>query len=172
MVTPVSTTAKSIYLLRRMVAASATFQSATGTGNQAQALNHVRVKDTADAIDQRPNAVVSRQRFHWHQVEGGAQNWMLPSGSLYLYLTIDVPRQHLDDAANEVYAVENFCGGVIDDIVAIAGKDQTTDSVLPDSELAIERIEELVTSENNPEYWESEGRFWFAAYMIQWGNGR
>lgn len=167
-VTPSGSCATPLYLLRRMVALSATFQAATGAANAAEALTHVFLKE-AEGTELRPCAVISTDGGAWHSVAGGQQNQLRSSGVLFMWLGLDVEVDlSLDDA---VLTHANFHGGVADDIAALAGQDQTADAVVPGSHLLITGMHDIPPSEAPKEYWTPGKRLMWSAWLIRWGDG-
>lgn len=169
-VVPAGPVSLPIYLLRRMVAKSATFRAAVGASTTAEALEHIYVKEVDDT-ERRPCAVICTEGTRYQVIAGGSQVQLRADGEVFLYLTMDTPEAYFDDPTNAFLHFANFFGGVIDDVAALSGADQTEDSTFPDSDLSITGIRDLPCMECPREMWASLGRYWLGAWVISWGDG-
>lgn len=167
-ITPNGSCATPLYLLRRMGSLSATFQAAIGGNTAALALTRIFLKE-ADGKEPRPCMVISTDGGAWQQVAGGSQNQLRPSGVLFVWLAMDLDIGLSPSDAMLEYA--NFHGGVGDDLAALSGQDQTADSTVPESHLAITRMHDIPPSEAPKEFWPAGKRFMWSAWIIQWGDG-
>lgn len=157
-----------LYLLRRMGSLSATFQAVTESASAAEALTHIFLKE-AEGTEPRPCMVISTDGGRFHQIAGGDQNQLRPSGVLFVWLGLDVPVDLSQSDAALMMA--NFHGGVGDDIAALSGVDQTADSVVPDSHLAITSMHDIPPSEAPRQFWNPGTRLMWSAWLVQWGDG-
>lgn len=169
MYTPQEALATATYKLRRMVAASSTFQGELGVSTQDEALPYVHIKDF-DLEDERPVASILPTDFRFGMVSGGGQLFLRPAGKLFLYLAVDADLT-LDGPVDQFLKAADFVGGVVGDVAALSEADQSSDSDVPSSELAITEINMIGMGETPEEDWRSLGRFWFAAYDVDWGIG-
>lgn len=159
--------------LARMVALSTAFQTATKTATYAQARDKVYRKNVIGTAA-RPFAIVSQQEPHRLTMNaGGARNYFVHGGELFLGLYIDTPREYWsDNILAETYA-DNFFTPTITDVSELANADdpETADRVVADEgHLDIREITRIAFSETDKENWESIGRFWVAYYTITWGG--
>ena len=162
--------------LRRMVSLSATFQSARGVDggtdeeNAAAALEFVFLKSLVGNQPSRPFAVVSMgESFDWAVVSGGDANHLRPSGSLFLFLTVDTDPQFLEDRVSAEWTAWDFFSGVIEDIAVLANADDPG-SEFEESHLSIVGISLVGWGENDRDEWKSQGRFYEAGILIRWGD--
>lgn len=154
--------------LRTMLAHCPTWQAGVHATTPEEASQRVFFKD-AVGTERRPLAVISPGQGHeYRQIAGGAQNWLRPSGSLFLYLARDSEPPYVDDNLEAEFAAANFFGQVIDDLAERSGAD-FGDTQL--THLCITRMALLDFGETPEDHWHSLGRFWFAAYSIEWGDG-
>lgn len=168
-VTPSGSVAVPIYLLRRMVSLSTTFQTATGAASATLALNHIYLHE-ATGDETRPCAVVNGDDTSYELSAGGDQNQLRAKGSLFLWLAQDTLSEHYEDNASAVLRFANYAGGVADDVIAIAGQDQTADATITGSHLSITGMQMLAMSEIPREMWPEVGRFWWCAWQVTWGD--
>lgn len=168
-VTPSGCVSMPLYLLRRMVSVSSTFQTAVGVATSTLALDHIYLHE-ALSPSARPCAVINELGTSFQLIAGGGQNQLRPRGDLFLWLARDTPANYYDDPDNALLDYMNFAGGVIDDIVNISGADQTADSSVPESQLAITAVSLEDASETPREVWKGPGRFWWSAWRITWGD--
>lgn len=158
-----------IYLLRRMVSLSSTFQTLVGATTAAQAIEHIYCKDT-DGTERRPCAVIMHGRTGYSLTAGGMQNQLRPSGSVYLWLFVDRDEDDIDNNADGILRFGNVAGGVTDDVVNLAGVDQTTDTTVTGSHLQITSVSSVDIGETHPELRDSMGWFWWAEIVFEWGD--
>lgn len=152
------------YLLYRMVVLSPTFQ-AKFDDDIAVAAEHIAFIDIT-FTETRPVAVINTP-LHGHDlVSGGSRNRLRPRGELALYLALDAD----GDGQQAELNAKNFFGGVIDDIVALSGADQTADETLTVSHLLIKQTVQEGFSRIPREKRGSFGDFYFAIYRIEWGD--
>lgn len=109
--------------LVRLVAESQTWQDWCGVvtpeaararifRNRAVFLNHAL---------ERPYAIASwTDDFEYREASGGSKVWLLPAGTLWLYLT---DRYRHPDSENNLLEFENRVGQVLADLAALAGVD-------------------------------------------------
>ena len=153
--------------LRRMIAASPTFQAATRTTNPDDAEALVFMK-SAIGDTPRPYAVISPgQKHSFSQIAGDA--FLRASGGLFLYLTMDTNGENFDDAIAAEFAAASFFGSVIDDVMALSRADDPS-SPFDESHLSIVNADLGDFSANPEDDWQSLGRFHYAAYLIEWGD--
>ena len=119
-VAPSGSLATPPYLLRRMVALSPTFQLACETSDFYDALARTFWKD-ADGNEPRPCATVNVESMGYRLIAGGGQNHLRPYGTLFLWLAQDVLEEHYNDDNASMLRFANFAGGVLDDVMALAG---------------------------------------------------
>ena len=162
---PRSAIARAADKLCRMVALSETF---AGNLSYPDALARVHRRD-ASADTDRPLAVVSPGDKHdFELIAGGSQNHLRASGSLFLYLARDTQRHVLHDRVLAEEDAANWFGSVIEQVAELSGCD---DPESEDSHLSIVRISRTLFDECDEDHWNSLGRFYFAAYLIEWGDG-
>jgi hypothetical protein len=161
--------------LRRMVALSATFQQALGIDeeteaeNAASALEKVYLKSYVGRVP-RPIAVVSMgESFDWSVVSGGDAYHLRPSGSLFLYLAIDTDARYVEDRVSAEWTAWDFFSGVLEDVAALSCADDA-DSEFDESHLPITRISVVGWGENPREQWNSDGRYYEAGILMNWGD--
>lgn len=164
---PVASLALPMYMLRRMVAASATFQAAVGAANATEADAHIRYKD-ADENVSRPCATIFSEDHSFGLIAGGSQNFLRPNGTVFLWLAMDCVAGDSDDESTIKFA--NFFGGVADDIAALSGADQTADSAVPDSHLPIREMHNIGPHMTPREMWNDVGKFMWGAWIVTWGD--
>lgn len=157
--------------LRRMVELSPTWQQAIdGTDRPVDAPYRVWLRDVVGEVA-RPFAVVSIGGVHAYTLQyGGDQNYLRPSGQLFLFLTIDSPPEYNDDRVSAEFYASSILGSVIDDVVSLSAADD------PGSEdgtshlmITAARLEQF--GENPEEHWQSLGRFFYMGYTFDWGDG-
>ena len=168
-VAPSGSLATPPYLLRRMVALSPTFQLACETSDFYDALARTFWKD-ADGNEPRPCATVNVESMGYRLIAGGGQNHLRPYGTLFLWLAQDVLEEHYNDDNASMLRFANFAGGVLDDVMALAGADQTADTLVPESHLAITNPQGLMMAMNPEEEWATIPKFWWAGFAISWGD--
>jgi len=153
--------------LRRMTSLAPTFQRACG-GAVAEVLPRVFLRNVL-GVEQRPYACVSLGQSHGHRlIAGGDRNYLRPFGSLFLYLTIDVPIELQGDSIQAELFAGSFFGQVIDEISELSAADDPAED---ESHLPIINIDLVSFAETAQEHWKSLGRFWYAGYHLEWGDG-
>lgn len=169
-VTPTGPIALPPYLLRRMVALSPTFQTGCETADFYDALARTFWKD-ADGSEQRPCATINHDSLSYRLIAGGMQNQLRAQGALFLWIGQDVLEEHFHDDNASMLRFTKFFGDVVDEVVALSGQDQTADTLVPNSHLAITGAHGLVISLNPQEEWATVGKFWWGGCVIEWGDG-
>jgi hypothetical protein len=169
-VTPVGPLALPPYLLRRMVALSPTFQAGCELTDFDKALARTFWKD-AEGNEPRPCATVNHTDQSYRLIAGGGQNYLRPRGGLMLWVGQDILEEHYDDNNASMLRFSNFFGGIIEDVINLSGADQTADTLVPDSHLAITGSTSLMMSINPEEEWATIGRFWWGGVVFEWGDG-
>ena len=166
MTAPRSSLALAADKLARMVALSETFDG--GRGYQAAAARVYR--KNAVGTELRPLAVISPGEKHdLELVSGGAQNFLRPSGSLFLYLARDTPLEFHNDCVRAEDDAANWFGEVIEQVADLSARDdpESSDGT---SHLAIVRISRVIFDEVDDQHWDALGRFYFAGYSVDWGD--
>ena len=155
--------------LRRMVALSETFQREAGCQEHAAALDRVHLHN-AIGNPNRPNAVVSPGDGHDYTLKsGGAQNYLRPSGSIFLYLSIDTPQEYYSDTVRAELYSGTFFGQVMDEVVSLSNADDPGSSD-GTSHLSIAGATQIAFDESSEDDWESMGRFYWCGYLVRWGD--
>jgi hypothetical protein len=159
------------YKLRRMVSLSPTWIAACdGTDKPVDAPDRVWLRDVIGEVA-RPYAVVSIGAVHGYTLAfGGEQNWLRPNGQLFVFLTVDTPQEYYSDRVSAEYHAASLFGGVIDDVAALSAVDDPA-SEDGSSHLMITNIQLQQFGENPEENWQSLGRFFYAGYSFDWGDG-
>ena len=168
-VTPTGPVSLPIYLLRRMVSLCPTFQTLVGASTAAQAREHIYVKDV-EGTERRPCAVISPMGGSYSLIAGGDQNNLRARGTLFLWIAADANE---DDANNNVdgfYRFGNIHGGIGSELAGLAGQDQTADTTVTGSHLAITAMRDEGMAESDPELWDSIGRYFAGVWTIEWGD--
>lgn len=151
-----------------MLARCPSWQAGVAAETPDDAAERIFLKD-AVGTERRPLAVIAPGQGHeYNLIAGGAQNWLRASGSLFLYLARDNEAPYLDDNLEAEFAAANFFGQVIDELAERSGADYGDTEL---THLSITRIALLDFGETPEEQWQSVGRFWFAAYSLDWGDG-
>ena len=164
---PVSAIAIATEKLARMVALSETF-AAGRTYPEARA----RVfRKNVIGLESRPFAVISPGEKHaFSLIAGGSQNHLRASGSLFLYLTRDTPEDFYNDSVAAEDDAANWFGLIAEQIAALSAADDP-ESFDGTSHLSIVSIERVIFDETPEDHWNSLGRFYFAGYSLDWGDG-
>lgn len=163
-VTATSVLALSKAKLREALSVSPTFQAARGVATAADALQAIHMaaryaKDEREFASLRPFAVVGTEaELDYVQDSGGTKNYLAASGAVYLYLTAN--DEAPDDPAEGSLIFDNFCGGVMDDLEAIAGLDDR---------LAIRQASLEGYGHSDPDNRRSQPPFWYALIRVEWG---
>lgn len=154
--------------LRKMVALSDTFRMLTDTSSLAQALERVFLRESRDT-DVRPFAVITTGEQHSYRlIGGGEQNWLRPSGSLLMFVEMDTPVAYQNDVTQADLWASTLFGRIADDVAALAGQDDRTGET---SHLSITGMQLVEFMETPEEHWKSLGRYFYAVYSVQWGDG-
>ena len=154
--------------LRRMVAASATFQRDLFVNNSLDAAERVFLRNVL-GTERRPYATIEPgPRHEFNLIAGGQQNDLRPSGSLFLYLARDSSIPTSDDLIESAFENASVFGQIIDEIACKAAGEDPLDAEF--SYLPIVRIQMLAFDETPQECWQSLGRYWYAAYNVEWGD--
>ena len=96
--------------------------------------------------------------FDWETVGEGGQNYLMPAGALII--TFLDNERFPGDYRNGYIDFKNFAGGVVQDLVEIAAKDDF---------LAIDRIRRLVKPvQSPPEKTPAEKAYWWTRYAVGW----
>jgi hypothetical protein len=173
--------AMSLYELERMIACSPTYQSLVGTTDWQQARDRIAFTEEDPTTFPRPICTVSLEGHEFHQIAGGVQNVLRASGSLWIYLAIDVPSSmllvsgsHASDQSlqrkNQLQYASNIFGGFLQDLAAASGLDQTTDTDQIDSQLSAMKIVLRDMYHSPEEYWATVGQFWYLIATAHWGD--
>lgn len=112
--------------LRRMVAASATFQSWTSSANATEAKTHVHLVAITDASAARPFAIVRYAEDADHREDAsawGATQLFIDQGSIELGFEADVADGDADSHEDAELAFVNDIGQIMEDVNDIAGTD-------------------------------------------------
>jgi len=148
--------------LREHIAASATFQARLGVTTAAAALHKIigSPREGDDLDDLRPFACVSfGDDWDYQTNGGGARNEFAHTGSLTLYVT---DRGRREDAHEDELDWGNFCGGLIEDLAAIAA--------LSDN-LVISNIRQTQFGRSDVRKDAAKGfSIWDAAWTISYGD--
>lgn len=152
------------YLLYRMVIASPTFLAKFGNVVNTAAA-HVVFNDIS-LEEARPVAVINTPAHVHDLAAGGSRNHLRPSGELTLYLAIDAD----GDGQQAELDAKTFFGGVVDDIAALSGMDQTADTTVTCSHLPIKSITQDGFTRIPLNDRGSFGDFYFAIYRLAWGD--
>ncbi len=168
-VTPAGSVALPIYLVRRMLALCATFQTLVGATTAAQAREHIFMKDT-EGTERRPCAVITSQGTSFRLLAGGGQNQLRSSGTVFLWLAADSDPDDENNNVDGCLRFANIHGKIGDELAALSNVDQTADTTVPNSHLSITSMTDIAPNETPPELWDSYGRFWWSAWIIEWGD--
>jgi hypothetical protein len=156
--------------LRQMVAASTKFQTYTGTTTRTDALTRVHMRNVLGEPN-RPMAIVSMgDTFHFRLIGGGAQNYLRPDGSLFLFLAIDTPPELFNDQVQAEWHAWNFIAGVLFDVAELSAADDTL-SPFGESHLSVVDMDVVNWGSTREEDWPTLGRFYHAAARVSWGDG-
>lgn len=164
---------RSLYRLERLVASSAAFRALVGAGSVDAAKAKIEFKE-ADGDEQRPYACVSLlQPAQYNLSQGGDQNFLRPSGEVWLYLAADPPAQVLAASqpkkAELMWAAKTF-GLIMDQMAAASNQDQTFDTDVTESQLDVVNLSMLDFCCTPEEYWPTFGRFWWCVISARWGD--
>ena len=167
--TPKGSFALPIVQLRTMVSLSKEFQAETNTDTATDALKHISFTRNDEDKIARPFACIMLGDSHnYQQDSGGDANFLIPDGNVGLYLTKDTNPLYKFDLDAAVIDAANFFGTVIDDVVAISGKDNPHSDV---SHLPINSGHLDQFSDSSDEDTDGIGEFFYAVYLLNWGVG-
>ena len=111
----------------------------------------------------RPVAVIQpSDQATFRLIAGGAGNWLRPSGSVLLYMAIDVPDELQGDQVRLEWYVLDFFGGVIQEVANQAGVDDL---------LSITQIQLVTFGPPDETDVPALGSFYFSVWNIAWGDG-
>jgi hypothetical protein len=118
---------------------------------------------SADEQSSRPLAVISpADQTSFRLATGGSSNGLRQSGSIFLYLAIDIPAELANDPiAAEFHALDRF-GNVLTEVV---------DQSAWDDLLAITSAQLVAYGPPDDTDIPSTGLFYFSAWTIAWGDG-
>ena len=151
--------------LRRMCALSATFR---GGKTYDQAFLKTFKKNVDGSIP-RPYACVGRgASMLWKSHSGGDHEFLIPSGSVFLFLSRDTNPDFYEDRIAAEEDADNWFGLVVSEIAALSGADDP-ESFDGSGHLVIQQINEIGFGENDDGQWSSMGRFYSAGYLVEWG---
>lgn len=149
--------------LRAMVSESATFQAELLVTTATEAQDRIFLRRVDPATERRPYAMITIDRpTSWSLDSGGAQNFLIGSGSLILILQRDTDENLYDDGLAAEYAALDFFGNVIKELADMSGSD---------GNLAIRRVTAIEFAETPEEDREALGRFFWLACQVEWGDG-
>ena len=115
-----------------------------------------------DASQQRPLAIIRPGRETAYALAaGGKSNWLLPTGTIELYIAFDTPGEFEQSPVDVDYYAANLLGAIIEELAA-----QSQD----DDRLAITRIGLDGWEETAEEDWPTLGRWVAGLISVQWGN--
>ena len=153
--------------LARMASLSETFRDGVSVDFAA---DHMIFRRNVIGAEKRPYAIISPGDAHTLTlVGGGEQNQLRPSGSLFLYLAQDTPTHLYNDNVAAEDEMSNYFGAIIEEIADLAAADDTG-SEDGTSHLAIVRMTRVAFDESDEKNWNSLGRFYFAGYLVEWGD--
>lgn len=157
------------YLVRRMTALSPTFREFARVDTQARALERIHFREVDSKLP-RPCAVITTDSNAFSKMAGGGQVTMVPNGTVFLWLGMDIPDEYTNDLDAATALMDNFHGCVGNEIADLSEQDQTEDQVYPDSHLAITAMHDIAPNVVPEEFWHSFGKFMWSAWMIEWGD--
>lgn len=167
--TPKGSFALPMTQLRTMVSLSKEFQHQTNTDTATDALRHISFTRVGEDKKTRPFACILLGDSHnYQQVSGGNQNFLIPDGNVGLYMTKDTNPLYQLDLDSATIDVANFFGTVVDEVVALSGKDNPQSDI---SHLPITRGGLAIFNDSGEEEQESVGDFFFFVYLFDWGMG-
>lgn len=153
--------------VRTMVAQSRTFQAKCGVSNSADALKHISFTRRSEGRITRPFACPLIGDMHRRtQDAGGDRNFLIASGSVGLYMTMDTGPQYRDDLDSASIEAANFFGGVIDDLAELSGADNPQAEI---SHLPIRDITLRLFGDSDDDTEAVVGSFFYCVYMLDWG---
>ena len=149
---------------------SPTWRQAIGALDLDQAEAAVYLKDVRQEVP-RPHAIVSvgGNPLAYKLLGGGAENSLNNNGSVALYLAKDVPPEFFADDVGAEIDFASFCGSVLDDVANLSAADDPV-SFDGTSHLSIISITTAEFSGNPEANWNSQGRFFFGVFELNWDN--
>ncbi len=161
--TPAGSFALPAAKLRTMVSESSTFQTEGNHADATEALDKIFLRDAIET-ERRPMANIRiGQQFSYSMVSGGSQSFLRPSGELFLYLNREISVDHFNDQLSAEIDAANYFGQVIDDVVALSGKDV---------HLPIIGTQLMTFEPTDEDEWPTLGRFYYHVTAVQWGMGQ
>lgn len=113
--------AQTIDRLRRIVAASTTFQTWTGSADATEALDRVHYPCAIDnGPDTYPRAIIADSEGSRRFRMIGLQCW-IQEGSAYVTFEGLVPDTHSESMLDQAFSFWNTFGGILDDIRGLSG---------------------------------------------------
>jgi hypothetical protein len=144
--------------LVRLISGSTRLIERLGVETQAEAEERIHWPGIDDPDEtQRPFIVVAEGEYMEQKVAGGAQNRLMPVGTLQLLIADNA--QHLPDQKSSLIEFTNFAGGIVRDVADCAG--DGTNSII-----SIERVGTHILSDKT----EDPGRkpYWWGEYLVRW----
>jgi hypothetical protein len=166
MITATGPQSVAIQRLAEMVSASSAFQNRRGKYTQAEASQHVHFPYVDDPFQvKRPYVVITVGELNWQKRASGAQNFLMPMGSLGLWIADD-DEYGEEDRKSGLIDFVNFVDGVLSDVVLIAGRDDL---------LAITEIQQVEPpAVSDPRSVSGSGMaqkpFWMTRYNVEWDS--
>lgn len=116
--------------LKRLIAASATFQQLVGASDEFAAFERIKIAPSDDRRDEetrqlltpRPRAVVTGRGFKRRRT--GSATWSA-TGMLEFWLEVPVPADQLDSLEDEVLGMHNTMGAVLLEMEVLSGQTRT-----------------------------------------------
>ena len=159
-----------IYLLRRMISLSPTFQALVGASTAAQALGHIYCKDV-EGTERRPCVVLWPDGGSFDLIAGGMQNQLRGRGQLWMWLAMDTHEDDFNDNTAAMFRFGNLHGNIGQEIADLSAADQTADTAVPGSHLQITTMTDEGIAETDETEWEAGiGRYWAGVWRINWGD--
>jgi len=119
--------------LRRIVAASSTFQQWVGAADAAAALERVHYIDVDDDEAIRPHAMVATPPDWWCiRLSGGRGNGYRDGGEVLLCLESDISTEYIATHGDAHFEHVNVVSGVIEDLLTLSGTADTDGAPLMD----------------------------------------
>jgi hypothetical protein len=164
---------RSLYEMERIFACSTSLQALLNVATVDAAKEKIHYKE-ADGTEPRPIICFSLINPIRYQLQaGGDQNYMRPSGEVWVYIAAEPPPEVLAGAApkkaEEMWAARTF-GAILQEVSELSNQDQTFDEDVPDSHPSLVALSILDFSCVPEEHWPSYGRFWWCVYSAQWGD--
>jgi hypothetical protein len=170
--------AQAMVLLERMIALSATFETAVpvyddrlsrvwfeDVPNEKLAQKESSLHSTVDL----PFASVWPHQTGWSAIAGGNQNHMIPRGTMHVYLMY--PRPLAVDWREARIAAMKFLGNWQRDIIALSGADDSSPAITGSGHLCITLTDALPPEHVETKIRESAGDFFTRDFAINFGDG-